>query len=76
MCESFQKGCREHLSVSFILKAWGDGKDRWGGQVEVNKEMAGMAGEEMRVVLCEDVQASFQSVREGDEYSSGGGKNK
>lgn len=53
MCESFEKGCREHLSVSFTLKAWRDGKDGWGGQVEVNKEMAGMAREEMRVVLCE-----------------------
>lgn len=54
MCESFEKGCREHLSVSFTLKAWKDGKDGWGGQVEVNKEMAGMVREEMRAALCED----------------------
>lgn len=54
MCESFEKGCREHLSVSFTLKARKDGKDGWGGQVEVNKEMAGMVREEMRAALCED----------------------
>lgn len=44
VCESFEKRWREHLSVSFTLKAWRDGKDGWGGQVEVNKVMAGMAG--------------------------------
>lgn len=27
--ESFEKGCREHLSVSFTLKARKDGKDGW-----------------------------------------------
>lgn len=68
MCESFEKGCREHLSVSFTLKAWRDGKDGWGGQVEVNKEMAGMAREEMRVVLCEDDLESSQGGREAEKW--------
>lgn len=34
-----------------------------GGQVEVNKEMVGMRGEEMRVVLCEDDLESYQGGR-------------
>lgn len=29
VCEGFGKGCREHLSVSFTLKAWRDGKNGW-----------------------------------------------
>lgn len=29
VCEGSGKGCREHLSVSFTLKAWRDGKNRW-----------------------------------------------
>ena len=77
MCESFEKGCREHLSVSFTkslerLKGW------MGGQVEVNKEMAGMEREEMRVVPCEDDLELSQGVRERNgeryEYSCGGEK--
>lgn len=32
MFESFEKGSREHLSVSLTLKAWRDGKDGWGGK--------------------------------------------
>lgn len=67
VCERFEKRWREHLSVSFTLKAWRDGKDGWGGQVEVNKVMAGMAGEEMRVVPCEDDLALSRGVREGGE---------
>lgn len=41
--------------------------ERWkgwmGGQVEVNKEMVGMEGEEMRVVLCEDDLESSRGGR-------------
>lgn len=76
VCERFEKRWREHLSVSFTLKAWRDGKDGWGGQVEVNKVMAGMAGEEMRVVPCEDDLALSRGVRKGVESSSGGKKNR
>lgn len=76
VCESFEKRCREYLSVSFTLKAWRDGKDGWGGQVEVNKVMAGMAGEEMRRALCEDDLASSLGVEEGVEYNSGGETNR
>lgn len=46
-----------------------------GGQVEVNKEMVGMGGEEMRVALCEDDLESSQGGRERysekDKHSSG-----
>lgn len=77
VCESFEKRCREYLSVSFSLKAcWRDGKDGWGGQVEVNKVMAGMAGEEMRMALCEDDIASSLGVKEGGEYSNRREKNR
>lgn len=62
--------------------------ERWkgwmGGQVEVNKEMAGMEREEMRVVPCEDDLELSQGGRERngergggrerDEHSSGGEK--
>lgn len=75
MCESFEKRCREYLSVSFTLKAWRDGMDGWGGQVEVNKVMAGMAGEEMRRSLGEDLESSLE-LKEGGECSSGGEKNR
>lgn len=51
---ALRKGCREHLSVSFTLKAWRDGKDGGGRQVEVNKEMAAMVREDMGAVPCED----------------------
>lgn len=51
---ALRKGCREHLSVSFTLKAWRDGKDGGGRQVEVNKEMAAMVGEDTGAVQCED----------------------
>lgn len=51
---ALRKGCREHLSVSFTLKARRDGKDGGGGQVEVNKEMAAMVREDMGAVPCED----------------------
>lgn len=39
-----------------------------GGQVEVNKETAGIAGEEMRVVLCEDDLESSQGGREAKKW--------
>lgn len=51
---ALRKGCREHLSVSFTLKAWRDGKDGGGRQVEVNKEMAAMVREDMGAGPCED----------------------
>lgn len=53
---ALRKGCREHLSVSFTLKACRDGKDggQDGRQVEVNKEMAAIVREDMGAVLCED----------------------
>lgn len=51
---ALRKGCREHLSVSFTLKARRDGKDGGGGQVEVNKVMAAMVREDMGAAPCED----------------------
>lgn len=64
---ALRKGCREHLSVSFTLKARRDGKDGGGGQVEVNKEMAAMVREDMGAVPCED----GVGVQEGETRKAG-----